>query len=69
LYDRRVFPTFQPRIFISYAREDTPLAESVRDALRKRGFLVFFDSDAMLAGEDFARRLTDELRKSAIRRG
>ena len=55
---------FRPRIFISYAREDTALAGDLRDMLAARGFAVFFDSDAMLAGEDFVHRLRAELKRS-----
>lgn len=53
-----------PRIFISYAREDHALAKVIRDALVARRLDVFFDSDAMLAGEDFVERLVGELRRS-----
>jgi uncharacterized protein YjbI with pentapeptide repeats len=51
---------FAPRIFVSYARADAPLARSVCDALTKRGFRVFFD-ETMIGGEDYVRRLTGEI--------
>jgi len=47
---------------VSYAREDAALAQSVRDMLAGRGFNVFLDTESMIGGEDFVRRLTDELR-------
>jgi uncharacterized protein YjbI with pentapeptide repeats len=54
---------FAPRLFLSYARADAPLARSVCDALRARGFRVFFD-EAVEGGEDYVRRLTSEIERS-----
>ena len=55
---------FRPRIFISYAREDAALAASLRDVLIARGFAAFVDSSEMIGGEDFVRRIDEELRRS-----
>lgn len=52
----------RPRIFISYAREDTSLATAIRHLLEARGFAVFVDTEGTLGGEDFIHRIKDELR-------
>ena len=55
---------FSTRIFISYAREDHSLAKSIHDLLAARRFTVFLDTEGTIGGEDFVRRITEELRGS-----
>lgn len=54
----------RPRIFISYAREDSSLAREIRTMLVRLGFIVFLDTEEMIGGEDFVRRLTDEVSRA-----
>lgn len=55
---------FRPRIFISYARADAEMAAALRKVLIARGFEVFVDSAEMMGGEDFVRRISEELRRA-----
>jgi uncharacterized protein YjbI with pentapeptide repeats len=59
-----VLPFLRPRLFLSYSSADATVAESLRDALSKRGFEVFKDSAEILAGEDFVERIVAALRRS-----
>jgi formylglycine-generating enzyme required for sulfatase activity len=45
------------KIFISYAREDRAIAESIELALRAQGHEVFFDRNALPAGEEYNIRI------------
>jgi uncharacterized protein YjbI with pentapeptide repeats len=58
---RRLFP--QPRIFISYAREDLEVAMSLLARLEKAGFNVYLDKEKTLAGEQFLGVIVRHLRQ------
>jgi hypothetical protein len=47
----------QPRIFVSYAREDAVKAERLRVDLSRRGFDVWKDNRELLAGEDWSTKI------------
>lgn len=47
-------------IFLSYAREDRPVAQFLAQALERSGFTVFWDRDLM-SGDDFEQVLGAEL--------
>lgn len=52
-------------VFVSYRRSDgSELAEKVASALRERGLSVFFDTEEILHGEDFTRRIEGALRQA-----
>jgi hypothetical protein len=51
----------QPRVFISYAREDGDLAARVFDALQKSHFEPWLDKEALIGGDDWDQRIQDEL--------
>ena len=49
-----------PNVFISYAREDGPVAHQLSELLEAEGQTVFFDF-ALAAGEDFSRSMQKAL--------
>jgi hypothetical protein len=48
-------------VFISYAREDAPLAERISDMLRADGQSVFIDQGTLVAGEHFSGQIVRAL--------
>lgn len=54
----------KPKLFLSYARSDARLAESLYQLLESRGFMVFKDSAEILAGENFVERIVGTLRQA-----
>jgi hypothetical protein len=44
-------------IFISYASEDRPMAQALRDALDRAGMDVWFDRDRLFVGESFEAKI------------
>ncbi len=48
-------------IFISYAREDAPIAEAIASKLRSTGFSVFIDKEVLVTGETFADAIQNEV--------
>jgi hypothetical protein len=57
---RRILP--RPRVFLSYAHEDAQLVSLVQQALGD-SFDVFLDAERIRAGENFAQKIRDELRR------
>ncbi len=58
----QVFPSGpRPRVFISYAREDSDLAAKVFDALQKSGFEPWFDKESLTGGDLWNERIQEEL--------
>ena len=53
-----------PNVFISYAREDSQVAQQLSDLLQAEGQSVFFDF-ALAAGEDFSRSIEKALGDAA----
>lgn len=51
----------RPRVFISYAREDSDLSARVFDVLQKSGFEPWFDKESLTGGELWNERIKDEL--------
>ncbi len=52
-------------IFISYARKDgTKFKELLRDQLRKNGFTQWIDTEQILAGDNWPKKIDDALRDS-----
>jgi hypothetical protein len=49
-------------IFISYTRDDQEAAAAIADRLSAAGFSVFFDRQAIVAGESWSARIGEELR-------
>ena len=52
------------RVFLSYAREDHDAAKRLREELRAIGANVWFDSDALLPGDDWAKVIVKAIRES-----
>ncbi len=50
-------------VFLSYKREDRPVAQELAEFLTTRGFNVWWDA-ALLAGENFATVVQDEVRRA-----
>jgi hypothetical protein len=55
-------PYLQPRLFISYAREDRQIAEAIYHGLK--GCQVFFDTKAIHVGDIFPEKIKAQLKKS-----
>lgn len=53
-----------PRLFVSYAREDQTAAEQLSSCLAERGFRVFLDTEDIDPGDNFVSTLTHAVRKS-----
>jgi hypothetical protein len=51
----------RPRVFISYAREDTALASRLFDGLGRSQFEPWLDEAALIGGEKWDQRIRDEL--------
>lgn len=49
------------KVYISYSRIDTPLAERVMGLLRQHGFDVFLDTNVIESGDNFRERVVKEL--------
>lgn len=54
------------RIFLSYARADTPIAEEIAVTLKQAGHRVFFDQHRIQAAEDFNRVIWGEIQKADL---
>jgi hypothetical protein len=52
-------------VFISYAREESDAAETIRTALEGEGYKVFLDTQDLQAGKDYSEAIDDALRGSA----
>jgi hypothetical protein len=53
-----------PRVFISYAREDSALAARLHAALSRSNFDAWFDRESLIGGEDWDLRIESELQTS-----
>ena len=53
-------------VFLSYASEDKSAAIRIRDALEREGVDVFFDKQALQAGDDFERKLRLSIAESSV---
>ena len=51
----------RPRVFISYAREDSALASRVFDALQKAYFEPWLDQESLQGGDDWNKRIEGDL--------
>jgi len=54
----------RPRVFISYAREDADLASRLFDALQREYFDPWLDTESLVGGEDWDKRIKQDLEKS-----
>jgi hypothetical protein len=54
----------RPRVFVSYASEDSALAARLFAALQKSGFEPWLDKDALRGGEDWNLMIEDQLRET-----
>jgi hypothetical protein len=52
----------RPRVFVSYAREDTSLATRLFASLQNQGFTPWLDQDALRGGERWNEATEDQLR-------
>lgn len=55
---------FKPRLFISYNRGDQAFADFLFHYLSNEGFIVFYDIEKILVGENFVVKITDEIAKA-----
>jgi formylglycine-generating enzyme required for sulfatase activity len=54
------------KVFVSYAWEDRPVAQAIELALRAQGHDVFFDRDALPAGEEYNIRIRRAIERSDL---
>ena len=54
----------EPRIFISYSRDNKQVASELRDALAKQGAKVWFDVNDLQPGSDFASSIESAIESS-----
>lgn len=55
-----------PKVFVSYAGEDSQLAEEISESLRAKGIDAFFAGWEIGFGEDLVKRLNDGLAQAAF---
>ncbi|MGA2015839.1 MAG: TIR domain-containing protein [Opitutaceae bacterium] len=53
-------------VFLSYAREDTPAAQRIADALRSYGVEVWFDQSELRGGDVWDQKIRKQIRECAI---
>lgn len=53
-------------VFISYAREDSKVAESIAEKLRLVGLSVFVDREVLVTGENFADAIQSEIASARL---
>lgn len=51
-------------VFISYARDDQAFARTIAEYLSSAGLSVFFDSEAIVAGDSWSARISSALRSA-----
>lgn len=56
-------PPPRPTVFISYATEDRPAAQALRDALPAHGLDVWYDESGLIGGEAWDRKIRDQIRQ------
>ena len=54
----------RPRVFLSYAREDSGTVDWLVAALRGQGFEVWKDDDALLAGDAWEQRIQEAIERA-----
>ena len=60
-------PSIEPgSVFLSYASEDRPAAETLAAALEAAGIDVFFDQQSLQAGDDFETQLRRAIRECSL---
>jgi len=52
-----------PSVFLSYASEDRPAAQSIRDALRESGLEVWYDESALDGGDAWDQKIRRQIRE------
>ncbi|MEP6749560.1 MAG: toll/interleukin-1 receptor domain-containing protein [Bacteroidota bacterium] len=55
-------PKFKELVFMSYSRDDRPLAERLKNELEKNGVNVFFDDDTLNTGDRFNQVIKNYIR-------
>lgn len=53
----------KPKLFISYARQDSAIAGSINESLLDDGYKTFFDTKSLLVGEIFPDKIVIHLKK------
>lgn len=53
-------------VFLSYASDDRPAAEAIRDALDAAGIDVWFDRDRLMAGDAYENRIRRYIERSSV---
>jgi hypothetical protein len=53
-------------VFISYASEDRPAAQAIRDALDAAGIDVWFDRDRLLVGDVFENKIRRHIERASL---
>jgi hypothetical protein len=53
-------------VFLSYQSDDSAIAQGITRSLERRGINVFFDREALVAGEEFNNAILDALRDARI---
>lgn len=54
------------KVFISYSRKDSQMADAIRDVLAADAIETFVDREGIKGAEDFTQRLTQEIHKSDL---
>ena len=55
-----------PKIFLSYVREDCEKVQRIYQKLKDKGFCPWIDSEDMLPGENWKKRITREIKASDL---
>jgi hypothetical protein len=53
------------KVFVSYSREDRMAADAIANRLRSKGFLVFMDTIAIVAGKSYSDTIDQEIRSAS----
>jgi hypothetical protein len=65
--ESRELPTMTPgAVFLSYASDDRPAAQAIRDALDAAGMDVWFDRDRLMAGDVFENKIRRYIERSSL---
>ena len=60
-------PVMHPgAVFLSYASDDRPAAQAIRDALEAAGIDVWFDRDRLMAGDEFEGKIRRHIERCSL---
>ncbi|MBT7698203.1 MAG: toll/interleukin-1 receptor domain-containing protein, partial [Desulfobacterales bacterium] len=56
----------KPKIFISYSRKDSEIAERVYKDLKNEGFAPWLDTESLLPGQNWKMMISKEMKESSF---